>query len=155
MSNQLSDTNKKKKSFFNTVLLIITLITSIFYFIFIIVDKSSSVIDIINSLFIVLFTIIYLMICIKIGYKNKLMIFFSSLFLLGFFVGNILIDKYFVSSSDEVDFRGKTLTDVVKWTKKNNITLEQDYEYSDMIDEYKIISQNIKKDFQVFLIKLD
>ena len=152
MSNQLNDdfekvNKKKKKSFLNTLMLVITLFLSIIYFIFIIVNKNSSIINIVNSLFIVLFTIIYLMICIKVGYKNKLMIFFSSLFLLGFFISNILVDKCFLSTSlNEVDFRGKTLTDLVKWTKKNNITLEQDYEYSDMVDEYKIISQEIRKD---------
>ena len=42
-----------------------------------------------------------------------------------------------------VDFTGKSLTDVIKWANKNNITVNQDYEYSDMVSEYKVISQDI------------
>ena len=40
------------------------------------------------------------------------------------------------------DFTGKSLTDVVSWASKNNVTLVQDYEYSDMVPAYSIISQN-------------
>lgn len=41
------------------------------------------------------------------------------------------------------DFTGKNLSEVLDYTTKNNITVEQVYEYSDNIEEYHIISQNI------------
>lgn len=42
------------------------------------------------------------------------------------------------------NFTSKSLTEVVKYAEKNNIELTQIYEYSDMIEEYKIIGQNIE-----------
>ena len=40
------------------------------------------------------------------------------------------------------NFTGKSLTEVVSWASKNKVTLTQDYEYSDMIPAYHIISQD-------------
>ena len=42
------------------------------------------------------------------------------------------------------DFSGKSLTEVMKWASKNDITMTQEYEYSDMIDEYHVIAQDVK-----------
>ena len=36
------------------------------------------------------------------------------------------------------------LSEVIGWASKNKITISEEYEYSDMVDEYKIISQSIK-----------
>ncbi len=41
------------------------------------------------------------------------------------------------------NFINKNMTDVVDWASSNDITLEQDYEYSDLVDEYCIISQSV------------
>ena len=50
-----------------------------------------------------------------------------------------------VSQNKVQNFTGKTLTDVVKWANQNNIKVTQEYEYSDMVPEYEIISQSIKE----------
>ena len=41
------------------------------------------------------------------------------------------------------NFTNKNLTEVVAWASENNITLEQNYEYSDAIEPYHVISQNV------------
>ena len=51
------------------------------------------------------------------------------------------------------DLRGKSLTEAIKWANKNNINLDTDFEYSDMVEEYKIISQD--KDFDSSLKKIN
>ena len=35
------------------------------------------------------------------------------------------------------DLVGKSLTSAIEWTTDNKISLEQEYEYSDLIDEYE------------------
>lgn len=39
---------------------------------------------------------------------------------------------------------GKTLTEVLDWGKKNNIAIEQIYEYSDNYEQYLVFAQNIE-----------
>lgn len=41
------------------------------------------------------------------------------------------------------DFTGKNITEVLDWGQKNNITIEQSYEYSDTTEEYHIMSQSV------------
>lgn len=41
------------------------------------------------------------------------------------------------------NFTNKNLTEVVAWASENNIALEQNYEYSDAIEPYHVISQNV------------
>lgn len=44
------------------------------------------------------------------------------------------------------DLQGKSINEVIKWTSQNNIKLKQTYEYSDSIDENRIISQDQNSD---------
>ena len=46
-----------------------------------------------------------------------------------------------ILSKEAPDFRGKNVTDVIQWASKNKIPVQQEYEYSDMILEYQVISQ--------------
>ena len=41
------------------------------------------------------------------------------------------------------DFTNSSLTEVIKWSEENKVEIIQDYEYSDMISEYHVISQDV------------
>ncbi len=41
------------------------------------------------------------------------------------------------------NFQNKTISEALKWAKENNIEVNQIYEYSDNIDEYHIITQDV------------
>ena len=42
------------------------------------------------------------------------------------------------------DFSNMNLSQIIKWASSNKITINEEYEYSDMVDEYNIISQSVK-----------
>ena len=137
-------TVKKTRHIFTNLILCIVLIVSLVFFVFNIIDKNASIISIISSLIFTLFAILYSVIGITYHRKSKVTILISGLLLLGYLgisiFGNNTTTKPILGVED---FTGKDLTYVVKWASKNNITLNQDYEYSDMIEEYKIISQDV------------
>lgn len=142
--------SKGKKHPFINLLLMLSLISSIFYFIIILFYEQNNlnfIHDLISILLIIVFNIFFILSSIN-YYKKRssslvicilLFIFyniFGSLTVIGF------VKIPVVNMVD--DFTGKSLTDVVSWADKNNINLIQNYEYSDMIDEYHIINQNKK-----------
>ena len=146
----LSDKNdtkvKKKSHFFTNTFIVITMLTSMVWFFINITSKNITVESIINCSIIALFSIIYLMICLTYNKKNKGLIFISSLLLFSYFIFNI--NNYYgfvnLSTSSVIDLRDKSLTEAVKWASKNDIKIIQDYEYSDTVPEYNIISQDVK-----------
>ena len=102
--------------------------------------------SLISSLLLVVFSILFIAICVSSPSRKKGTIFLGSFFLLLFnlFGGLTTLGIVNVPAVGQVaDFTGKSLTDVVRWAEKNNVTLNQDYEYSDMVPEYSVISQNI------------
>ena len=81
----------------------------------------------------------FIAICVTNPNRKKGTIFLGSFFLLLFnlFGGLTTLGIVSVPSIGQVaDFQGKSLTEVVRWAEKNDITLNQDYEYSDMIPAY-------------------
>ena len=122
------------------------MLSSLSYFFLNITDKNATFDSLINCSILVLFTIIYLVVCLTIKKKSKATILLSSLLLLGFYLYNLnnILNIVKSPTTSMSDFRGKSLTDVVKWANGNNINVVQDFEYSDMIDEFKIISQDVK-----------
>lgn len=128
--------------------LIIVLIACIAYFIINIACKPiSSFTGILNILLITLFSIIFVGIGISINKKSKNSIVLCGLILLAFFMVNSLdiLNIVKVTSVTRVEnFTGRSLVDVVKWAELNNVELDQEYEYSDMVEDYKIISQSVK-----------
>lgn len=102
--------------------------------------------SLVSSLLLVVFSILFIAICVTSPSRKKGTIFLGSFFLLLFnlFGGLTTLGIIHVPAIGQVaDFTGKSLTDVVRWAEKNNVTLNQDYEYSDMVPEYSVISQNI------------
>lgn len=142
---------KAKKHPVINFFLFLTLLSSLVYFgISLWKGQSSSnfFASLTSSLLLVVFSILFIAICVTNPNRKKGTIFFGSLFLLLFnlFGGLTTLDIVSVPSVGQVaDFRGKSLTEVVRWAEKNKISLNQDYEYSDMVDSYQIISQDVKE----------
>ena len=152
---------KNKKVIKNTVVngcLVIVLLTSLVYFIVsLFYSTDGSLANLISSLLLMVFTIIFVSISFNTNRRNKLGILFGSFILFIYFIFGILfnlgkIDLGFVStnlngltSGKVIDFTRMSLTDVIKWSEKNSINIIQDYEYSDMIEEYHIISQSVEE----------
>ncbi len=141
--------NKENKHIVVHFFLFVVLILAIIYFIVnLFFNKNNSNIDtLINSLLILLFTVVYVAVAFTTNRKNKSMILFSSFLLLAYFGYGIVTNLNFINISDNTtvkDFSNKSLTEVMKWAAKNNVEIKQEYEYSDMVSEYEIISQDIK-----------
>ncbi len=138
-------TEKRKRHTLLNIVLILLMILSIVSFGFVLLDKASSISSIITSLFITVFTILFVVISITYNRQKKGMIFFSSLLLYAYFLFGINNHFSIVQSPIAMipDFQGKSLATVVKWASKNHVTIHQQYEYSDMIEEYQIISQDV------------
>lgn len=141
------DKNKLKeyKHPFISFFLIITMISSIVYFIVNIIDKEASISNLVNSAILCLFSIIFLGVCFTIKKKNKNMMLFSSIILLVYFLININFSLNLVKTpiNEVINLSGKNIVDAIEWANKNNIKVTQEYEFSDSIPEYKIISQSV------------
>ena len=131
---------KTNRNVFTNTILFITILCSLGYLFVNIFISNTPVNDMINILLLVLFSIIYLGVCISYKGKKKFTILISSILLMVYFLININTSLHAAPTSI-YDLRGKSITEAMKWASKNNITLEQDYEYSDMVPEYTIISQ--------------
>lgn len=120
------------------------LVVSLVYFGIVILNNRSTINDIINASMITLFTVIYSIACITYR-KSKRYITISGILLFLFYILNInnYLSVVRIPISTMPDFSNKSLTTVMEWSSKNNLLVNQDYEYSDMIGEYKIISQSI------------
>ena len=128
------------------IFIVITILCAIVSLISTIIHSDSSVMSIVSGAVLCLFTVIYLLVCLTIKDKKDFPIFISTLLLLAFFIlkMNLPVQETSIVSHKVQNFSGKSLTDVVKWANKNKIKVTQEYEYSDMVPEYEIISQNIK-----------
>ena len=142
--------HKNKKHPIVNFFLFLTLISSLTYFGITLwsgQNTSNFFSSLISSLLLVVFSILFIAICVTNPNRKKGTIFLGSFFLLLFnlFGGLTTLGIVNIPSLGQVeDFTGKSLTDVVKWAEKNKVTLNQDYEYSDMVSEYSIISQDIE-----------
>lgn len=148
-------TKKRKRHPIVNLFLFLTLISSLAYFGIALwngQNSSNFFGSLISSLLLVVFSILFIAICVTNPNRKKGTIFLGSFFLLLFnlFGGLTTLGVVNIPALGQVeDFTGKSLTDVVKWTEKNKITLNQDYEYSDMVSEYNIISQDVEEGTKV------
>ena len=137
--------NNKKHIIVN-ICLVIALLLSIYYFVnFLIIDKDIN--SLINSFILVLFTLFYVVFSIRFKAKSKVLVLFSSLLLICFFVFNILNTNNIINIKNTrmINLSGMSMDEVIDWSVKNNIKLEEEYEFSDMIDENFVISQSVKE----------
>lgn len=141
--------NKKHHPIVN-FFLFLSLVSSVLGFVITLIYKEDAVdmtYSFISSLLLVIFTLLFVASSIANNNRKKGIIAISSLVLIlfnCFYIGTTMSLINLPSFNKMEDFTGKSLTEVVDWASSNNINLEQYYEYSDMIDEYKIISQDVK-----------
>lgn len=144
-SNKEKNVKKKVRHIFVHTFLIILLLCSLVFFGLNIYNKETTAPDLINNLILTVFTIIFVAVSINYQKKNKSIIFVCGLLLFSYLILNFHgLDKIInIPSRSVEDFSGKSLTYVMKWAEANNITVKQEFEFSDMVSEYKVISQNI------------
>ena len=150
IASKIDNNVAKRKHPLVSFMLFLTIVSSIGYFITTLLYKGNDInllYLLISVLLLLLFSVFFVSSSITNTSKHKGSIFISALLLTIYNTLGIIVTMNIVTfpTLNKVeDFRGKSLTNVVDWASKNNIELDQEYEYSDMIDEYKVISQNLK-----------
>lgn len=140
------DFDKPKKKKLNKhiwvhIFLILVLLSSLGVFGLTLGNPNNSIVELIQSLVLTVFTILFVGIAITIQKKSKFGIFVCGLLLLSYFALGLNGNTTIGPSLE--DFSGKSLTYVMEWASKNHIQVNQEYEYSDMVEEYSVISQDI------------
>ena len=143
--------NKKDKKN-NILFLIIPILLGISYLVYNIIISLNEI----NNVYIILNGIITSLIIITIGLilyiKNESIKKMASVIIIIFIL--LLVDLNIGTSLGFIklpqqkvmkDFTNKNITEVIKWTSKNNIELKQIQEFSDTVDENIIISQSVKE----------
>lgn len=146
---EVIEVKKVKKHVLVNITVLISLIVSLVSFGFIVLNKDSSIISLISSLLLTVFVICFSVVSITYKRNSKGLILVGSILLIVYF-GLGFINNSSNSIGSVPNFTGRSVTDVMKWASKNSISVNQEYEYSDMIDEYNVISQEIvKKDNKI------
>lgn len=146
----MSDIKKRRKLKQNLVcnfMLFLALVSVIANFIVIILfqKNSETLLSMTASLLLCIFTILFLFSAISNTNKKKGSIIFSSCFLILYSLFQTAVTLDFIPDLKDGyvrDFTNQSLTEVIKWSQKNHVDINQVYEYSDMVDEYSIIGQN-------------
>ncbi len=140
------DNEKKTKNTGLKVFAVISLILSIAYLIFTILFCQNQV----NNLYLIInasiITFMTLMFTIKTMTQKNVFGIFASLTISIFLVFNFLVINDIIELPTQAlleNFQNKTISEALKWAKENNIEVNQIYEYSDNIEEYHIITQDV------------
>ena len=144
---KIQSPKKPKSNPFLIPFLLFTLLLGFVYLgtTFVFKDANHYTVDIlISRLILLVFSILFVLLELQIKRRKNGILFSSITVLFVFFTIGILttISGEDVTSS-MTDLRGKTLTEVLTWAKEKKIEVDQEYEYSDMVEEYRIISQDI------------
>lgn len=136
---------KKSNNGFMNISLLILLIGSLIYFIMNLFygNGDEGLLSIVGSFLLLLFTSLFVCIGFTIGKRKKLLVILSSILLIIYYGFNIYTDCIIGGGNKVLNFVGMSVTDVIEWSESNKIELIQDYEYSDMIEEYHVISQSV------------
>ncbi len=133
------------------IFLSLAVVCSVSYFVFTILNSSNNIdylTPIISSLILVVFTIVFTITGIYMMNKPKGKLFtsLSAVILTGFISFNFLNDSGMLNlpTQDTIsDFTNIAITEAMAWASSNNITVEQEYQTSDIIPAYHIINQNV------------
>lgn len=125
---------------------ILFLIAALFFVTNLFINNSdgNNLFILVNSILLIVFTISFI---ISVLTRNRKITGFSILLLIGYFVFNTLINTGYITynSFNKVeDFSNMSLSEVIEWSSSNKVTINQEYEYSDMVEEYNVISQDVK-----------
>lgn len=137
------NSKRKKRHIFVHLFLVMLLILAVVFFGFSIFNSDTSISDLISNLVLTLFTILFVVIGITYNRKKKGSLFFCGLLLFAYLA--YLLGSSIYGMNTVLDFSGKAVTDAIEWADAKKVTITQEYEYSDMVDEYKVISQNVKE----------
>ncbi len=112
-------------------------------------DIMANMFNIVNSLILCIFTIVFMIIGIKVtNHKVTLYIPVGSIILSILISFNLLSAMNIIALQKETtidNFVNSNVTDVLNWASSNNIEVKQVYDYSDIVPEFYIISQNINE----------
>ena len=141
----------KPKSSFKThvILLILAYISFIIYLVFEIkniTNINDNISEILGLLFIFILLISFTIMKSKNKKNSSGFINIGSILIIGYCIINILlVTKVINLPKDEFipNFYNQSILEVDKWKKKNNITINELYEYSDTIKKDYIVSQNL------------
>ncbi len=127
------------------ICLIVLLVLSLVYFGVSILDKEALILSFLNHLLLTIFTIIFVAVGITYNRRKRGLVAIGAAILGFYFLVNMTGTGNIITSpiATVENFSGKNLTYVMKWAEKNSVQVNQEYEYSDMIDEYMIISQDV------------
>lgn len=149
--NDIEETKKEKRSPYIYIVLLITLV-SVISLLVVTIMKSSDLVnqmeEIYKVILLLVFTLFFVLSSLKNDKKGNIFAALASIMLIGYSVFNISIYMDLIKIPEQAsikDFTNSNLSEVVKWTKSNKIKLEQVYEYSDLVDEYNVISQDQKE----------
>ena len=125
------------------MLLIFVLLCSLGHLIGKLIIGDDVVMNLIGSMILLLFSMAFILLGFNSGKRKKKYVILGSFLLILFFVFS-LGSSYFNINNQVIDFSNMKLNEAIKWFEKNDIELVQTYEYSDMIDEYHVIAQDVK-----------
>ncbi len=141
---------KSKLTIIVSIFYILALLLSIGYLIFNIIYENThfnQLYLIINSLLIIVIVILFGMVgAAKTNKLKQLLATFTSIGFIGFLTFNTLVITNTIKLPTPPvvpDFTNKNINDAINWASENKIEYEQAYEYSDNVEEFHIISQNV------------
>lgn len=110
-------------------------------------DDVNRTFSIISMGILTVFTIFFMIQCLLMdNKKGRWISSICSILLIGYSAFTVLVDMDYLKLPTQEyvpNFTGRTLTEVVNWSKSNNITLNQVYETSDLTPIYSVISQDV------------
>lgn len=140
----LSKTNKKRKPIFLFFLITLVLSGGITYFITSLIHFISLG-DVLNGLLVLGISILFAAVCLTNPSKKRLTSYLTLCLIFIYQILGCLVSLGVITWPVNTieNFVGKSMTEAIEWSLSNKITLNQEYEYSDMIPEYHVINQNV------------
>ena len=142
---EVTKTKSFKHPFIHSFLVLVLLSSVAYFIISLFYNNTDSLATLISSVLLIVFTLLFVSVSLTTNRKNKNGFLLSGLILLCYFVFSSLLTVGVIvfPNNRVIDFTNMELTEVIKWSEKNKIDIVQDYEYSDMISEYHVISQDV------------
>ncbi len=145
---------KRKNSLFLNILIVLVLLSGGAYFITSLLNYNTLG-DIVNGLLLLGITIFFIAACCTNPSKKKGSSYLALIILFIYQLLGSLVNYGIITWPTNTigNFVGKSLTEVIEWSNKNDITLTQQYEYSDLIPEYHVIYQDVDPGTKINNIK--
>ena len=148
---------KKEKNIFYYLLLFLSFISTLSLFVITILNNLEDGIKLNTLIPLALFSIFSIFFIIT-NYKKTNRVWPTIMATISLILLNslqIALNLNFINLTNNVlpNFSNRSLTEVIKWSEKNNIDIETVYEFSDMVEEYYVINQDIEPDTKLNEIK--